>query len=425
MPQQFVNQPLGEWMLVRILSQIAGTPATYTAEEWHATGDSDGEPDGTGPWKAKAGGRQITEDDPGFTLPAADLTEIELAEDDFAWARSADGRPGYWELVPASPGGAAPTVSAWKEPVRCASVANVTVSNPGTSTFDGVTLSSSDTESRRRILLKNQSTGSQNGFYLFNGSSSALTRTTDADTGDEVYGATVFVSEGTVNADTYWTCTNNHTTAAPIVVGTTSLVFAQTPSAGLLISGYVDTGTQSFLGKKTFAGHATNSNPPSIVIDPTSTTATDTVKASGTNPARIMAAATATTATLSVQRDSGTTGGNPAGFIIATNATGGDPYISMTGDNGVISGGLKITQSEDIFGTGGTLPIVYYFSSTNGECLWSQYVVGQYLYARQFIVFDPFAGTSSLGIDLTIDVALNGGGNKVLTFKKGILTSAV
>ena len=95
----------------------------------------------------------------------------------------------------------------WKAPVRVASTATVTVSNPGTAVFDGITLTSGD-----RILLKNQSTASQNGIYVFNGSGSAMTRATDADTAAKVNSATVFVAEGSTNADKAFTQTAEVTT---------------------------------------------------------------------------------------------------------------------------------------------------------------------------------------------------------------------
>jgi hypothetical protein len=105
----------------------------------------------------------------------------------------------------------------WKQPVRVASTANVTVSNPGTAIFDGITLVATE-----RILLKNQSTASQNGIYQFNTSGTALTRTTDADSAAELAGATVFVTEGTVNHDTAYTQTAEITT-----LGTDTVTFAQ------------------------------------------------------------------------------------------------------------------------------------------------------------------------------------------------------
>lgn len=109
----------------------------------------------------------------------------------------------------------------YKDGVRAASTANVTISGPGTS-IDGVTLSSGD-----RVLLKNQSTASQNGIWVFNGSAAALTRPTDYPTGSGglvSQGATVVADEGTANAGTQWTLT----TSGTINVDTTSTSFTQT-----------------------------------------------------------------------------------------------------------------------------------------------------------------------------------------------------
>jgi hypothetical protein len=108
---------------------------------------------------------------------------------------------------------------AWKPSVKAASTANVTISNPGTAVFDGVTLSTND-----RLLLKNQTTGSQNGPWVFNGSGVALTRPTDFAAGStQQPNSTWYVSQGTVNADTAWTLTTDGT----ITVDTTTLAFAQ------------------------------------------------------------------------------------------------------------------------------------------------------------------------------------------------------
>ena len=116
----------------------------------------------------------------------------------------------------------------FKDSVRAASTANVTVSGPG-SAIDGVTLASND-----RVLLKNQSTASENGIYVFNGAASAMTRATDADSSTEVTsGMFVFVEEGTVNADNGFVLTTDGT----ITVGSTSLAFAQFSGAGQIVAG--------------------------------------------------------------------------------------------------------------------------------------------------------------------------------------------
>lgn len=89
-------------------------------------------------------------------------------------------------------------------------------------TIDGVVLATGD-----RVLVKNQGTASENGIYVVP-ASGAPSRATDADSSDELVNASVWVSEGTANADTLWTCTAN----APITVGSTALTWAQLTSAG-------------------------------------------------------------------------------------------------------------------------------------------------------------------------------------------------
>jgi phage-related tail fiber protein len=108
---------------------------------------------------------------------------------------------------------------AWKQPVRAATTANITLS--GTQTVDGVALATLD-----RVLVKNQTTASQNGIYLVQ--SGAWTRTNDAsNTTRMISGTTVYVSEGTTNGTKFFYLS----TVNPITVGTTSLSFSQIGSA--------------------------------------------------------------------------------------------------------------------------------------------------------------------------------------------------
>lgn len=86
----------------------------------------------------------------------------------------------------------------WKQSVKVATTANITLS--GTQTIDGIALSVGD-----RVLVKNQSTASQNGIYIV--SSSTWSRAGDVDTWAELVSAAVFVERGTINADTAWVCT--------------------------------------------------------------------------------------------------------------------------------------------------------------------------------------------------------------------------
>jgi len=128
----------------------------------------------------------------------------------------------------------------WKQPVRVASTTNITVASPGAS-IDGVTMAAND-----RVLLKDQSTASQNGLYIFNGASTPMTRSLDADGGTElVPGTAVTVMEGTTNADKAFIIISD----AAITIGTTSTTWGQlgggssyTASNGVLLTGSNFTG---------------------------------------------------------------------------------------------------------------------------------------------------------------------------------------
>jgi hypothetical protein len=118
----------------------------------------------------------------------------------------------------------------WKASVRAATTANVTLASDleNGDTLDGVTLATGD-----RILVKNQSTGSQNGIYVVK-ASGAPDRSTDADTGAELTSNfAVFVEEGTANADQGYVLTND----GAITVGTTALTFTQFTGLGQVTAG--------------------------------------------------------------------------------------------------------------------------------------------------------------------------------------------
>jgi len=111
----------------------------------------------------------------------------------------------------------------WKESARVGSTGNIVLTGPGT-VIDGVTMAAND-----RFLAKDQTTGFQNGIYVWNGAAVAATRAIDADSDAEVTsGMAVTVTEGTVNNDRVYVLTTND----PITLGTTALTFAQLGGAG-------------------------------------------------------------------------------------------------------------------------------------------------------------------------------------------------
>jgi len=115
-----------------------------------------------------------------------------------------------------------------KDSCVAATTANITIStalNNG-DTLDGVTLSTND-----RVLVKDQSTASENGIYVV-GSSPA--RADDLAAGADAAGFFTFVEQGTVNADNGFVCTSNKGSA---VVGTNNLTIAQFSGAGQVTAG--------------------------------------------------------------------------------------------------------------------------------------------------------------------------------------------
>ena len=105
--------------------------------------------------------------------------------------------------------------------------ATLTFGSPVT-TLDGVTLTDGD-----RILVKNQSTASQNGIYVRT-SSTVWTRAIDADTASEITGGTfVFVEQGTANADNGYVFTHEGTPT----LGSTGLTVGQFSGAGQITAG--------------------------------------------------------------------------------------------------------------------------------------------------------------------------------------------
>ena len=115
-----------------------------------------------------------------------------------------------------------------KDSCVAATTANITIStalNNG-DTLDGVSLSTND-----RVLVKDQSTASENGIYIV-GSSPA--RADDLAAGADAAGMFTFVEQGTVNADNGFVCTSNKGSA---VVGTNNLAFSQFSGAGQVTAG--------------------------------------------------------------------------------------------------------------------------------------------------------------------------------------------
>jgi len=113
------------------------------------------------------------------------------------------------------------------QPVRVATTANITLS--GTQTIDGVAVVAGN-----RVLVKDQTTQTQNGIYVV--AADSWTRATDADntpSGELAGGDFTLVLEGTVNSGYGYVCSNT----SAITIGTTNVTYAAFNAAKAVTAG--------------------------------------------------------------------------------------------------------------------------------------------------------------------------------------------
>lgn len=155
-------------------------------------------------------GIKVTTESPARPIPSTQSVEPVVDGDNMDWQ-------------PTLPFGS--ELDRWKQPVRAATTANITIAtalNNGDS-LDGLTLATGD-----RVLVKDQTTASQNGIYVV-GPSPA--RAADLGEDAEALGAVVYVIAGTVNAGTMWKVT----ATSVVVVGTNSMPWAIAGAAGITV----------------------------------------------------------------------------------------------------------------------------------------------------------------------------------------------
>ena len=141
-----------------------------------------------------------------------------------------------------------------KTSVRAASTGNLTLS--GTQTVDGIALVAND-----RVLVKDQSTASQNGIYVV--AAGAWARTTDADTWVELVSAFTFVESGTANADSGWVSTVD----PGGTINSTAVTWVQFSGAGQISAGAGMTKTGNTLDVGAGAGITVNADTIQVAND--------------------------------------------------------------------------------------------------------------------------------------------------------------
>ena len=163
-----------------------------------------------------------------------------------------------------------------KASCRVATTSNITLSN--TQTIDGVAIVAGN-----RVLVKDQSSASDNGIYVCVDGGS-WTRATDFDdlTSDNevTAGAFTFIEEGTTHADAGFVLTTNN----DIILGTTDLSFTQFSGAGQITAsnGITKSGNTLSIDVKSNSGIVIDSTELSLNLGASSITGTLAVSDGGT-----------------------------------------------------------------------------------------------------------------------------------------------
>jgi hypothetical protein len=168
--------------------------------------------------------------------------------------------------------------------VRVATTASITLS--ATQTIDGVSVVVGD-----RVLVKDQTTASQNGVYIV--AAGAWSRAPDFDgspSNEVVTGDLVFVSEGSTNANTSWVLI----TSNPITVGTTDLTFSIFSRTADVVAGNGLTRTGNQIDVVGTAGRIV-ANIDSIDLDTVGTPVNDSLRRITTDVYGRVTATSATT----------------------------------------------------------------------------------------------------------------------------------
>lgn len=273
--------------------------------------------------------------------------------------------------------------------VRVATTANITLSAP--QTIDGVSAIAGE-----RVLVKDQSTGANNGVYIV--AAGAWTRATDFDSasGEVVGGSTFWVNEGTANGDTGWTLTTNDA----IVVGTTALVFTQSSGLGQVTagSGLTKTGNQLDVGST--GGGSLTIGADTINLTGSIVTPGTYTKITVDTYGRATTGATATPADIGAQA-------SDAGLTSLAALTGGGGVFATATDTFVMrnitgtAGRITVTNGDGVAGA----PTIDLVSGIVTPGTYNSLTVDTYGRAT--------AGTTSSSSNLTDSFVNNNGGTVV------------
>lgn len=267
-----------------------------------------------------------------------------------------------------------------KASVRVATTANITLSN--TQTIDGVAVTVGD-----RVLVKDQTDGTQNGIYVV--SATAWTRAADFDNTPNIEispGTFFFVEEGSTQADNGYVVSNN----GAITIGTTAITFSQFSGAGQITAGAGLTKTGNTLD---VVGTANRITVATDAIDIASTYVGQT---------SLTTLGTITTGTWNATVIAGQYGGTGVNNSGKTITLGGNLTTS-----GAFATTLTVTAATNVtLPTTGTLATLAGTESLSNKTITASSFSGTTLAASGAVTFTSVTDATALG---TAAVVLSGG----------------
>jgi hypothetical protein len=248
-----------------------------------------------------------------------------------------------------------------KTSVEYATTANITLSGLGTQAggeWTGTLVAGT------RILVKDQTAQADNGIYL--ASSSGWTRSSDANTWDELVSAFVFVHLGATQADTGWVCTID----PGGVLGVTPITWTQFSGAGTYTAG---TGL-------TLTGSTFSLTSP-VAVNLGGTGSTTALTANG-----VVYGASSSAM--------GTTAAGTTGQVLVGNTGGAPSWTSLSGA-AVTSVDFGTTGLTPTGPSVGAITVAGTLVAANGGTGISSYTVGDLLFANTTTTLDRLtAGTA-------------------------------
>jgi hypothetical protein len=320
----------------------------------------------------------------------------------------------------------------WKQPVLCATTANITLT--GLQTLDGVTVTAGD-----RVLVKNQGTQSQNGIYL--ASATAWSRAPDADTWNELISAICFVESGSTLAGSAWYCPaqpGGTINVTAVTWSNFSVAATYTAGTGLTLASYqfsiTNTGvTAGAYGSASKTLTATvNAQGQLTVLAATDIAIANTqVSGLGTMSTQNANSVTITGGTINGTTIGGTTAAAITGTTITANTQFTGPGTGLTGTASSLSiggsAGSATTTTNLAGGAGGSIPYqsgagatTFLAAGTNGQYLtlsgglpaWANISAGVTSFSAGSTGLTPSTGTTG-AVTLAGTLAVANGGTGV------------